>query len=281
MGIYNPEKNLRSQILRHFRSHPKSMAHIKKEYDANGSINHALVNSLKEKILLSLRNHKVWDKFDDAQIERLIMMELIQHLKRTSSKHSGKRQVKIAFPSRFRATTSPATLMIVIMLIFYLIYQLFIQDFSYTTNTVQAIKGELGLAEGFLLLLLSIFILFLSAPPLEKLYGSAKFVALFFIPGFLVFPFQQETLVHALSGSISGLMGVYVGLLVQKNRKIVQQRTWWVSGAFAIYFGAHYFLLGVLFSPYPLLSAALIGFLLSLIVKSKSYRKIADMKWRG
>lgn len=267
MGIYNPEQNLRTQILKHFHSHPKSIEHIIKDYHTNSSLNHALVTSLKEKILMNLRNYRVWDRFQDAEIERLIELELHNHIERSKSipqkRNLNSGAIISYFPIRYWGTA-----LLIVSLLLYTIYQVMVKDFSPATNNVQPMKVVIDSSDGFFLLFIGIVCLLMAGPRLEKLYGPVKFIYLFLLPGLIVFPFQHGTIVEILCGCICGMMGVYLGLTLLRRGRGSLSKAWMVWGCFIIFLATSYYI-GALFNPFPLIVAAVIGLLFSVFIKFK------------
>ncbi|MCG1021488.1 hypothetical protein [Sutcliffiella horikoshii] len=268
MGIYNPERNLRAHILKHFHSHPKSIEHIIKDYHSNSALNHALVTSLKEKILLNLRNYQVWDRFEDAEIERLIELELHYHIERMKSVHQKQTFYAESFSSHFSIQFAGTSLLIISLLL-YTIYQVLVKDFSPSSNSVQYSKGDIETSSGFVLLFMGIVFLLIAGPRVERLYGSVKFIYLFLLPGCIIFPFQNGTIIELLSGCICGIMGIYLGLTLLRKGKASLDKAWIVWGCFFIYLATYYYKLGSLFNPFPLIVAAVIGFLFSKWIKFK------------
>lgn len=268
MGIYNPERNLRTHILKHFHSHPKSIEHIIKDYHSNSSLNHALVTSLKEKILLNVRNYHVWDRFDDAEIGRLIELELHDHIHRIKSAHQKQTINAKSFSSQLQIR-HPATSLLIFSILLYTIYQVIVKDFSHSTNSVQSIKGVIEASNGFVLLFMGFVCLLIAGPQLEKLYGSVKFIYLFLLPGCIVFPFQNGTIVELLTGCICGIIGIYLGLTLLKKGRVSLKNAWLIWGCFFIYLATYYYNTGSLFSPFPLIIATVIGLLFSVWVKFK------------
>ncbi|CAG9621185.1 hypothetical protein [Sutcliffiella rhizosphaerae] len=267
MGIYSRERNLSAYILRHFHSHPRSIDLIKNDFNVNGALNHALVKSLKE---TQVRDRKVWDKFTDTEVERLIKLELYHYINRTKpNQRESKSPVTPPSKKPFRF---PATLIIITLLLLYSIYQFVTRDFSHSTNSVQFVK-TIDFSKELVLLIIGIIFVLIALPILERLYGAWKILFLFAIPGYLILPFQDAMVVNALSGSISGLMGIYLVLTLKKNDKVTLKKTWWIWGSFAIFFVVHFYMLGSLFSPYSLLTAITIGILLSLLVQPQTFRK--------
>lgn len=268
MGIYNPERNLRTHILKHFHSHPKSIKHIIKDYHSNSSFNHALVTSLKEKILLNLRNYQVWDRFEDAEIERLIELELHYHIERMKSVHQKQTFNAESFSSHFPIQFM-GTSLLKFSLLLYSIYQVIVKDFSHSTNSVQSIKVVIEASNGFVLLFMGFVCLLIAGPKLEKLYGSVKFIYLFLLPGCIVFPFQNGTIVELLTGCICGIIGIYLRLTLLKKEKVSLKNAWLIWGCFFIYLATYYYNTGSLFSPFPLIIATVIGLLFSVWIKFK------------
>jgi hypothetical protein len=268
MGIYDPERNLRTHILKLFHSHPKSIEHILKDYHSNSSLNHALVTSLKEKILLNLRNFPVWDRFEDEEIEKLIELELHYHIERMKSVHKKQTFNAGSFSSHFPIQFAGTSLLIISLLL-YTIYQVLVKDFSPSSNSVQYIKGNIETSSGFVLLFIGIVFLLIAGPRVERLYGSVKFIYLLLLPGCIVFPFQNGTIVELLSGCICGIMGIYLGLTLLRRGKASLDKAWVVWGWFFIYLATYYYKVGSLFNPFPLIVAAVIGLLFSKWIKFK------------
>jgi len=73
-------------------------------------------------------------------------------------------------------------------------------------------------------LLANLSCLIILGPTIERIYGSAKFILLFFITGLFgglfIILFSENVVAAGASGSIFGLMGIYLGLIIQKNKMI-------------------------------------------------------------
>ncbi|TYS69786.1 hypothetical protein FZC76_06030 [Sutcliffiella horikoshii] len=268
MGIYNQELNLRTHISKHFHLHPKSIEHILKDYHVNSSLNHALVSSLKEKIIINLRNHKVWDRYSDEEIERLIEQELRNYIERSIT--SNQNLIARTNANKLYITIRySGTVLLTIFLLIYTVYQVMEKDLYHSINNIQYIKRVIDPSDILLLLFIGIVSLLFTGPLLEKMYGSVKFLYLFFLPGCIVFPFQNGTIVELLFGCISGSIGFYLGLTVLRRRGITLNKVWMIWGYFCFYLALFYYKIGVLFDPFPLISASIIGLLLSIWIKPK------------
>ncbi|XWN51742.1 rhomboid family intramembrane serine protease [Anoxybacillus flavithermus] len=126
-----------------------------------------------------------------------------------------------------------------------------------------------------------IYRLIIFGPPLERIYGSAKFTFLFFVTGMVgglfILIFSDNVIVAGASGSLFGLMGLYLGLIIKRNKIIDSESKSVIWIAFVgniiytfaapnISISAH---LGGLFS----------GIFLSFFVRPQSFRSLLQNKW--
>ncbi|MCQ6277078.1 rhomboid family intramembrane serine protease [Bacillus sp. V3B] len=123
--------------------------------------------------------------------------------------------------------------------------------------------------------------LIIFAPPLERIYGSVKFTFLFLatgmVGGLFILIFSENVIAAGASGSIFGLIGLYLGLVITRNKMINSQSQSVIWSAFVgnilytflapnISIAAH---LGGLFS----------GLILSFFVRPQSFQRLAKSKW--
>lgn len=87
-------------------------------------------------------------------------------------------------------------------------------------------------------LLGNVFSLIILGPPLERFYGSVKFLSLYFATGIVgslfVLIFSEDVIAAGASGSIYGLLGLYLGLIMKKNRVINSESRSIIWGLFIL-----------------------------------------------
>ncbi|TYR80269.1 rhomboid family intramembrane serine protease [Priestia megaterium] len=75
-------------------------------------------------------------------------------------------------------------------------------------------------------------------PPLERILGSAKFTFVYFatglVGGLFILIFSNNVIAAGASGSIFGIIGLYVGLIIQRNKIIDSESKSYIWGAFII-----------------------------------------------
>jgi len=118
-------KKVRSEIKKQIIDNPNSLDFIKKTFDKTGDLNHSILISFKEKVLLELRMHNNFSKFSDKQIEGFIEEAIKKHLKnkevfrpRTMSSIFNINKLK-TFVRRFPSVTFLVLVIIVIEMVAY------------------------------------------------------------------------------------------------------------------------------------------------------------------
>lgn len=76
------KRKLRNEIRKQIVANPNSLNHINKIYKSTGNINHPLLKSFKEKIILEIRTHIEFKKFKDSEIEIYIEEDIKKVLKK-------------------------------------------------------------------------------------------------------------------------------------------------------------------------------------------------------
>lgn len=125
--------------------------------------------------------------------------------------------------------------------------------------------------------------LLIFGPPLERIYGSSRFTFLYFATGMagglFILLFSEDSIAAGASGSIFGLIGLYLGLVLQQNKMInaeSKQIIW------SLFIGNIIFTFAV-----PNISIAahlgglVGGLLLSFFIPQPPFRRIAETSWMG
>lgn len=134
---------------------------------------------------------------------------------------------------------------------------------------------------GTIHLLVYMVAILILAPPLERIYGSIKFPLLFLVTGIIGGYFILTSSVGEVSGSVAGsiygLMGLHIGLLLKKNRMVHSEnkRLIW-AGMIGI-------ILFTFINPSLPISAHLGGFfsglILSFLVTQQSFKQLTKTNW--
>jgi len=123
--------------------------------------------------------------------------------------------------------------------------------------------------------------LLILAPPLERFYGSVKFISLFFATGIVgslfVLTFSENVIAAGASGSIYGLLGLYLGLLLKKNRFIDSESRKIILGFFILNIIITFVIPNISIAAH--LGGLCSGFILSYYIKIKSYEPFSTMRW--
>lgn len=78
----NRKKELRNKIRNLIYSNPYSLKYLQKNMMKTGSINHALLNSFKEKLITEVRNNVEFNSYSDRDLDVFIEKELRNILRR-------------------------------------------------------------------------------------------------------------------------------------------------------------------------------------------------------
>lgn len=123
--------------------------------------------------------------------------------------------------------------------------------------------------------------LIILAPPLERLYGSVKFISLYFATGIVgslfVLIFSENVIAAGASGSIYGLLGLYLGLIMKKNRIIDSESRSIIWGLLILNIIFTFVIPGISIAAH--LGGLFSGFILSFYMKSQSYEQLSTSKW--
>lgn len=288
------EKKVRHEICKHILNNPSSINFIKKGYLHSGELNQALLMSFKEKVLLELRTNNEFHAIKDEQIEKLIEDELKKYILRNSKPITplllNFKKVQ-AFIRRFPSVTLFLMVMISLQIASYFLSN------ELTAREVAIKLGALetaGLApeqmlrmatnlffhtEGFII---SLIILLILAPPLERIYGSIKFPLLFFMTGIVGTYFLLHATEPSIVGgpiiSYFGLIGAYFYLYMRKNHRmgLKNNKLIWPT------------IIGIvgytLYAPsLPMLTyigGLGSGFLFALIIKTQAFVSLAKTNWK-
>ncbi|TSI08699.1 rhomboid family intramembrane serine protease [Lysinibacillus sp. BW-2-10] len=149
-------------------------------------------------------------------------------------------------------------------------------EFPYLlTSTYQHLGGMFHL-------LSNVFVILISAPFLEKIYGTFKFVLLFNLTGIfaslVTLIFQSNALSSGASGAAFGLLGIYIALIVKKHPEITKSITQTVISLVAINVIVTYVVPGISITGHlgGLLGGMLLGmvFLTGRSVKERTFTSI-------
>ena len=130
-------------------------------------------------------------------------------------------------------------------------------------------------------LLSNIVCLIFFGPPIEKIYGSAKFMIIFLLTGvfggvFILF-FSDYVIAAGASGSIFGLIGIFLGLIIKGNNIIDIDSRNYILGAF-IYNIIYTFAVPNI-SIAAHLGGLIGGIILSLIITPQSFKQLAKSRF--
>lgn len=111
-------------------------------------------------------------------------------------------------------------------------------------------------------------------PPLERILGSAKFTFVYFatglVGGLFILIFSSNVIAAGASGSIFGIIGLYLGLIIQSNKMIDSESKSYIWGAFII--NIIYTFLAPNVSIAAHLGGLFAGIILSFIIRPRAYQ---------
>lgn len=123
--------------------------------------------------------------------------------------------------------------------------------------------------------------LLIFGPPLEKIYGSAKFTLLFLttgvIGGLFILVFSTNVIAAGASGSIYGLIGFYFGLILKRDRAIDKISKNIIIYTLIIYIFYTFLAPNISISAH--IGGLISGILLSFFIKRKSFKQMVKTKW--
>ncbi len=129
-------------------------------------------------------------------------------------------------------------------------------------------------------LLANVSCLLIFGPPLERIYGSAKFIFLFFatgmVGGLFILLFSINVLAAGASGSIFGLMGLYLGLIMKKSKVLDSASKNVIWSAFIGNIIYTFAVPNISIAAH--LGGLVGGIILSLFVQPQSYRGLRNSK---
>ncbi|MCT2537156.1 rhomboid family intramembrane serine protease [Aquibacillus koreensis] len=297
----NTEKKARSEIRKLIIANPNSLNFIKKNFEKTGELNHSILISFKEKVLLELRSPNNFSKFSDNKIEFFIEEEIKKHLKRNEFSRIGtmssifNRNKLKSFVRRF-----PSVTLFILVIIVMEVAANFWGNGSNDHNTAlrfgaiqtgeSAIDQWFRLASyifvqmgGTLYLIVNLLGILVLAPPLERIYGSVKFPLLFMITGIIggifLLTSSLDTVLGGASVSLYGLIGLHVGLLIKRNRMVMSENKLaiWIIiiGIITFTFVTPSFTLPTY------LGGVVSGIIFSILVKPQSFKRLSKTDWHS
>lgn len=293
------ERKARNEIRKQMMENPNSLNLIKKGFERTGELKHPLLISFKEKVLLELRIHNDFNKLEDIEIESYIEDELVRYVRKNS-----KLKVR-TMPSVLKGNKSktfirrfPSVFLILLTLIYIHILTYIYGNGSADVATALrfgAINSGDTSPDQWLRLASHIFVqtggtyhllvyvaaILILAPPLERIYGSAKLPLLFLLTGitggFFIITSSVGTVFGDATASLFGLVGLHIGLLLKRNQMIHSENKGLIwSAVIGI-------VLFTMIEPNLPISAHLGGFfsgmILAFLVTPQSFKRFAKTDW--
>ncbi|MED5042666.1 rhomboid family intramembrane serine protease [Geobacillus stearothermophilus] len=304
--ITGRQKKLRTEIQKIIINNPKSLNFLKNRFESTGNINHQLLESLKEKVKNELEANIKLKNIRQADIDIYIEDELKKIIMADSSRPLFRRfkSEPMTVFTRYENLRTfirryPAVFFLVCAII---IIQLTTYYFGngptdletarrfgaiQTTDTAPAewfrlitsIFVQIGGTEH---LLSNVASLIIFGPPLERIYGSAKFTFLFFATGItgglFILIFSENVIAAGASSSIFGLIGLYLGLIIRKAQFIDKESKTVIWVAFVL--DTIYTFVAPNISVEGHLGGLFGGLLLSLFVAPQPFHSLAEYRLR-
>src|SRR5690625_362479 len=294
MVVLKKGKKLRSEIRKQLIANRNSLNIIKNHYQRTGNNRHQLLISLKEKILLELREQSVFNVFQDKEIEYYIENEVLRYLNNLRIKPSLLKRK----PIKTFIQGAPTVIFLVGLLIFVQIMSYIFGNGATDTSTVYRFgalqSGDTNPEELFRVityifvhiggtfhLLSNIACLLILGPPIERIYGSERFMVIFLLTGFFggifILFFSDYVITAGSSSSIFGLIGIFIGMIIKNNNIIVRKNQYYILGTF---FYNIIYTLTVPNIPIAALLAGLVGgIILSFIMTPRPFKRLVESKF--